>query len=318
MLSNRQTRTADRATGKWPGILAALGIAPKFLCNRHGPCPICGGGKDRFRFDDLDGRGTWICAACGSGDGFQLLQKFQGWGFKEVAREVDRVVGNVSLNGSKRARHKRSPEQKREAMGRVWADAKPLELGDPVWAYLHGRGIDLRCEDIRYHERLEYWHDGKTKSYHPAMLALVRAADGAAVNVHRTWLGPDGQGKANVPAPRRVMAGYMPPGSAIRLMSHEKRLGIAEGIETAKSASQRFDLPVWSAINTALLETWVPPEGVQAVWIFADADKKYAGQKAAFSLAHRLACKGIAVEVKVPIVRGQDFNDAGFDGHADM
>ena len=39
------------AHGRWPEILAALGIDPAALRNRHGPCPGCGG-RDRFRFDD--------------------------------------------------------------------------------------------------------------------------------------------------------------------------------------------------------------------------------------------------------------------------
>ena len=47
----------DRARGRWPGILTALGVPAKALRNRHGPCPVCGG-KDRFRFDDKGGAGN--------------------------------------------------------------------------------------------------------------------------------------------------------------------------------------------------------------------------------------------------------------------
>ena len=45
------TSVRDIAKGRWKEILPALGIDPKFLQNRHGPCPICGG-DDRFRWDD--------------------------------------------------------------------------------------------------------------------------------------------------------------------------------------------------------------------------------------------------------------------------
>ncbi|WP_308538738.1 primase-helicase zinc-binding domain-containing protein, partial [uncultured Pantoea sp.] len=57
---------ASAARGQWPRILPALGV--KVVKNRHAACPVCGG-KDRFRFDDKEGRGTWFCNQCGAGDG---------------------------------------------------------------------------------------------------------------------------------------------------------------------------------------------------------------------------------------------------------
>ena len=49
---------------RWLAILPALGVPSHFLRNKHGPCPVCGG-KDRFRFDDKDGKGTFFCNGCG-------------------------------------------------------------------------------------------------------------------------------------------------------------------------------------------------------------------------------------------------------------
>ena len=40
-------RTADAARRKWRGILLALGIEEKFLSDKHGPCPMCGGHTPR-------------------------------------------------------------------------------------------------------------------------------------------------------------------------------------------------------------------------------------------------------------------------------
>jgi hypothetical protein len=64
------------ANGRWKEILSALGVDPATLKNHHGPCPGCGG-KDRFRFDNLNGDGTFICSQGGlgetAGDGFELL-----------------------------------------------------------------------------------------------------------------------------------------------------------------------------------------------------------------------------------------------------
>src|SRR3978361_1995588 len=90
-------RTADEAVGRWPGILQGLGIDSQYLRNKHGACPACQG-KDRYRFDDKEGRGTRDCSHCGSGDGFKLLQRVYGWDFKHAAKEVDRVVGTVAAS----------------------------------------------------------------------------------------------------------------------------------------------------------------------------------------------------------------------------
>lgn len=76
--------------GKWPVILQMLRIdIPEN--GRHGPCPKCGG-KDRFRLDDLDGRGTWICSQCGNGDGLDLVKLMTGYGVRKAAQEVAQVL----------------------------------------------------------------------------------------------------------------------------------------------------------------------------------------------------------------------------------
>ena len=49
----------DAARGRWPDILSALaGLTSKQLTDEHQPCPLCGG-EDRYRFDDIEGNGTW-------------------------------------------------------------------------------------------------------------------------------------------------------------------------------------------------------------------------------------------------------------------
>lgn len=50
------TEVAAQARGKWGFILDALAISHS---KQHSPCPACGG-KDRFRFDDRQGAGTWF------------------------------------------------------------------------------------------------------------------------------------------------------------------------------------------------------------------------------------------------------------------
>jgi len=90
----RDEPLSKRALGRWPGILAALGVPSQALRNKHGPCPMCGG-KDRFRFDDQGGRGTWICSRCGAGDGLALVQRFLRVDFRSAALAAERHVGQA-------------------------------------------------------------------------------------------------------------------------------------------------------------------------------------------------------------------------------
>ena len=73
----------EQYANRWRSILEALGVPARALVNRHGPCPVCGG-KDRFRFDNKAGHGTWICSQCGAGDGPTLAMLFRGWTFAEL------------------------------------------------------------------------------------------------------------------------------------------------------------------------------------------------------------------------------------------
>ena len=70
------TDVHKRHNGNWRHVLSNLGIHDRYLDGKHHPCPGCGG-KDRFRFDDKDGCGTWICSQGSgdtvSGDAFDLL-----------------------------------------------------------------------------------------------------------------------------------------------------------------------------------------------------------------------------------------------------
>ncbi|WP_315850429.1 primase-helicase zinc-binding domain-containing protein, partial [Yersinia massiliensis] len=85
------SHTSRAATGQWPVLLPALGINIT-AGGRAQPCPMCGG-KDRFRFDNLQGRGTWFCNQCGGGDGLNLVEKALAVTPKEAACKVAEVLG---------------------------------------------------------------------------------------------------------------------------------------------------------------------------------------------------------------------------------
>lgn len=305
MLPNRTA--AELATGRWGYILPSLGIDERFLKNKHGPCPVCGG-KDRFRYDDKGGRGTWICNNCGSDDGYGLLQRFHGWGFRQTREEVERIVG-VNPAPIAVAVEKDDDARKMALIRRVLAETVPVETADPVWLYLNRRiGIETIPACLRYHPALTYVHDDGEITHHPAMVAVVSYPDGQGATLHRTYLTKDGR-KADVPAVKKLMPGKPLQTASIKLGGYTDCLGIAEGIETALAASRRFGMPVWSCVSAGLLEAWQAPENVRCVVVFGDNDPKFAGQAAAYRVAHKLACAGIAVEVRIPEIVGRDWAD---------
>ena len=299
-------RTANEAVGRWPGILATLGIDQSFLQNKHGPCPICNG-TDRYRFDDKDGRGTFICSHCGSGDGFKLLQAVLGWSFSEAAKQVDRIVGTVPAGP---IAPQRTDESKILALTKVWDGSRPVVRNDPVWLYLNRRlGIQEVPAGLRLHPGLRYTDaDGKDLGSFPAMVAKIRYPDGRPASIHRTYLTAAGE-KAPIPQVKKIMAGKPLNTGAVRLSAVTRCLGIAEGIETALAASERFGVPVWAATNATLLESWVPPTGVERVLIASDNDASFTGQAAAYGLARRLVQKGLSVEIQMPPTIGRDWAD---------
>lgn len=295
---------AKRAEGRWKSILPALGVlSAKALSGKHGPCPMCGG-KDRFRFDDKAGRGTWFCSKCGAGDGVKLVMEARGVEFREAAKLVENVVGSARVI---QPREERDDADKRRAAAALWDSGQRVTPDSIAGRYLAARcGLSAFPGCLRAVDELRY--AGEPVRYLPALLARLDGPDGRPATVHRTYLSFSG-GKADVPDPRRLMPGEVPKGSAVRLAPAGQVLGIAEGIETALSAAALFQMPVWAAVNATLMAQWSPPEGVERVVVFADNDASYAGQSAAYGLAARLSAQGFRVDVEVPPGIGQDWND---------
>lgn len=298
---NAKQKTAEAAVGKWPGILLALGVDDKFLGKKHSACPWCGG-TDRFRFDDKNGSGSFICSQCGAGSGMDFAMRHLGTSFKEAAASVDMVVGNVEAS---RRMDERSEADKLRSIKKVLNECRAVTHGDPVWRYLNRRtGIELIPTDIKFHPGL-FHSDGGS---YPCMVSIMRDIEGRGVTVHRTYLTSNGE-KANVDPVKKFMAGKSLKGAAVRLSRVASHIGIAEGLETALAASQRFQLPVWAATNATLLEQWHVPQGVKRITIMADNDQSFTGQAAAFMLAKRLVRDGLVVDIKIPGTMNTDWAD---------
>lgn len=120
-------------------------------------------------------------------------------------------------------RAKAAEEEKRKGTERArnrWHQGVPIG-GTLVETYLRGRAIDFRPLGrapgaIRFHAGLAYGFQGPIL---PAMVAMVTNLAGEHIATHRTWLKPDGSGKAGAEEigldrrgqpndPKKVMGGY--------------------------------------------------------------------------------------------------------------
>ncbi|EKN6110813.1 DNA primase, partial [Yersinia enterocolitica] len=118
------SKTSRAATGQWPVLLPALGIHIT-AGGRAQPCPMCGG-KDRFRFDNLQGRGTWFCNQCGGGDGLNLVEKALAVTTKEAACKVAEVLGEPSNPPLPAHNAGQEAQEKAQARQRAAEQAKQL------------------------------------------------------------------------------------------------------------------------------------------------------------------------------------------------
>ena len=307
------------AQGRWRGILSAIGLDQKTLDGKHHECPICRGGpkSDSFRFDDRDGRGTFICSHCGAGDGVKLVMLMRGVDFKGALELIKPLAGHVTFEAPK-AKVDTTPEAKAQ-MTALWRASRPLDGKDVASRYLKARGIVREAwpANLRVVDDLPYFEDGERGSY-PCLLARYAAPDSKSALLHRTWLSHDGSNKAPVSTPRKFFRGEIPAGGAVRLSMVAETMGVAEGIETALSATALYQIPVWAACTAGALGKFQPPEGCKHLLIFADNDASFTGQLSAYSLARRLTSVPLerrleSIEVRLPLHHDRgtkdDWND---------
>jgi hypothetical protein len=232
-----------------------------------------------------------------------LLHCFAGCSAAEILRSLraaGRPVAAISGRSSGESDTARQAERSRAAANRLWGAARPIG-GTPVEGYLAGRGLAAETPELRYHPRTPHGPHPLTR-FRPAMIAAVRDHIGV-VAVHRTFLDAGRGGLAPIDEPRCGLGRF--GSGAIRLGGTASRLGLAEGIETALSASALFGLPCWATLGTERFRLVSLPEGVKELVLFLDHD---AGGHRAEALA-RATFPKLAIEARYPSKRGADWND---------
>ena len=250
--------------------------------------------------------GRWSDAASAEhGDLLDVIRESCGlMEFREVAEEARRFLSLPRAEPPVAPRAP-APRGSAEAARRLWAIAKPI-AGTLAEAYLRNRGIIhlTSCEALRFHPRCWYRPDehAPTETW-PAMIAAVTDLSGAITGVHRTWIAPDGLGKAPIDTPRRAMGDLL--GHAVRFGAAGNVLAAGEGIETMLSLRCALPaMPMAAALSANHLAALEPAAGLRRLYIARDNDP--AGRRAAGTLADRARGAGVEALTLVPAL--DDFN----------
>jgi hypothetical protein len=254
--------------------------------------------------------GHWTDAASAEhGDLLDVIRESCGLiDFGDVAEEARRFLSLPQPEPCQAPTTARSPVPagSPEAARRLIAMSQPIGR-TLVETYLGLRGIEVIHDagGLRYHPRCYYRpDDGSPAQKRPAMIAAVTNLDGKITGAHRTWLAPDGSGKAAVDTPRRAMGNLL--GHAVRFGAAADVLAVGEGIETVLSL--RLALPAMAmaaALSAGHLAALLLPPTLRRLYIARDADA--AGDMALAALTERAAATGIEVLALSP--RRGDFND---------
>lgn len=186
---------------------------------------------------------------------------------------------------------------------RLWNASLPI-AGTLVEDYLVARGLTAPFPKVLRFNPATILGSGANKRVMPAMIAAVEN-DLGLVAVQRTFLDPDNVLRKPIPKPK-VALGLLGT-AAIRLAPATDELGLAEGIEDARSATEWFGTPTWALGGVERLAFVAIPEKVRRVIVYGDRGRA-AERLFEKSRAH-LAANGREVINRVP-EHHDDWNDA--------
>lgn len=267
-------------------------------------------------FDTGRGRiGNWVDAATGEhGDLLDLIRFNQRHGrLAETIAEAERFLALPPVQDyAEREQARRQPPARSgspQAARRLFAAARPL-AGSLAADYLRSRGIARLADlvSLRFHPWCYYRASDDdaagTPGSFPAMIAAVTDVNGKQTGTHRTWLDPNGDGKAQVASPRRAMGEIL--GHGVRFGDADKAMIAGEGIETMLSLREALPaLPIVAATSSAHLGAILFPPSLRRLYMARERDA--AGAAAFELLGERARCAGIELLPLDPLLG--DFND---------
>lgn len=198
----------------------------------------------------------------------------------------------------------------------LWGQALPPH-GTVVERYLQHRRISLpkdvlAADALRFHPSCPFRLDDGSTARLPAMLALMRDITTDELRaIHRTALKEDGNGKADLPGLGNAKKMFGPCRHAVIKLTADPDindgLALAEGIETALTLLCADWRPIWACGTAGAIECFPVLPGIEALTIFADADR--AGLLAAAKCQSRWNEAGLECRILAAPNAGSDWND---------
>lgn len=187
----------------------------------------------------------------------------------------------------------------------IWRYAAPI-AGTLAETYLRTRAIVPEGVTARFDARCQFGA-GEAKAYAPALIVPIED-DSGVIAIHRTFLRPDGRGKADIEQPKRMLGN--PGGGAVRWggIPADHILRLAEGVEDAASVMNMLapGTFVWPALGIERYQGITIPDSVLQVIIYSQH-----GREAARTIARatpHLTANDRQLLVKKPPNAG-DWND---------
>ncbi|MCJ8508841.1 toprim domain-containing protein [Rhizobium lemnae] len=255
--------------------------------------------------------GKWTDAATGEhGDLLDVIR--ESCGLIDFADVVDEARSFLSMPrpepapAPKKRPGKPAPSGSAEAARRLFAMSKPI-TSTAVETYFRTRGITALhgTGNLRFNPHCYYRPDdhGPTETW-PAMIAAVTDLNGRITGAHRTWLAPDGIGKAPVETQRKALGDLL--GHAVRFGIASEVMAAGEGIESVLSVRQAIpDMAMAAALSASHLAAILFPGTLRRLYVIRDNDP--AGDSARDRLIERASALGIEAIVLSPV--REDFNE---------
>lgn len=165
---------------------------------------------------------------------------------------------------------------------RMWDSA--LDDPDVVAYYLNRRGITIAVPDVMRRWKMN------------GVISCLQQLDGRITAVCTKEYGKQGR-----------TDGWMGRGAVWLAQPRDGEIGIAEGVETALSATQITGVPCWASLGGNRMKQIQFPSEIRLVYIFADNDEP--GQKYAQEASDRFNRWKIDTCIWSPPEKHKDWND---------
>lgn len=187
---------------------------------------------------------------------------------------------------------------------RLWDASVPI-AGTLAEDYLVARGLSAPFPKVLRFNPATILGSGASKRIMPALIAAFET-DLGPIAVQRTFLDPDNVLRKPIPKPK-VSLGLLGT-AAIRLAPATDELGLAEGIEDARSATEWFGTPTWALGGVERLAFVTIPEKVRRVIVYSDRGP--AAERLLKKARDHLEANGRELIDRPPPVPFNDWNDA--------